>query len=222
MRVLASPEAEGLVGAASSGDGPLLTIGAVEPDAPPDVRWLAGPPPAPGALDIAPAGDALWRRAPWPAADHLFDLPQPPPDGPVVLAGGDEVHRGQLEYALGREGLPLVVAERLDREALASAAAVLLLPAPGAEEALPAEAFAVLAARRLLLTPAAPVTFGLLPGIDHLEFKLFNQATHLLVQARTHPAALEPMRVWGAAAARRYRSTEVIARLEADLALLAP
>jgi hypothetical protein len=216
VRVLASSHADGLACAPAPGDGPLVVFGDQEVGEPVAVRWLAGPG---GAGQIAPAGHALWRRAPWPASDALFELPPPPPGAPVLLAGGEAGRRGELEYALGAAGLPLVASERLTRAALEQASAVLLLPAPGAEGAVPAEAPAVLAARRLLVTPTAEVGFGLLPGIDHLQFTLFNEATHLLVEARKHPAALEPMRVWGAAAARRHRATEVLARLEADLAL---
>ena len=225
LTVLAAEEPAGLVCLPVTGGGALLTVGDVEPDARPDgpwVRWLAGPPsgPAAGALDIAPAGDGLWRRAPWPAADDLFDLAPPAAGAPVVVAGGGATRRGELEYAVGRADVPVEVCERLTREALERAGAVLLLPAPGAERVIPAEAMSVLAARRLLVTPAAEITFGLLPGIDHLEFRLFNEAAHLLAEARRHPAALEPMRVWGAHAAGRHRTSEAIARLEADLAVL--
>jgi hypothetical protein len=207
----------------SGGDGPVVTIGDADPGEPrgaPWVRWLAAPAPArAGALDIAPAGEGLWRRAPWPAADELFDMAPPAPDGPVVVAGGESIRRGELAYALSTRELPVIEAERLDREALESAAAVLLFPAPGAEAALPAEAPAVLAARRLLVTPAAEVNFGFLPGIDHLEFTLFWEAVEQLAAARSDPAALEPMRTWGALAARRHRASRVFADLEADLRL---
>jgi hypothetical protein len=226
LAVVAGPGPAGLAcppGAPSGGAGPVVTIGDAEPNEPRGawVRWLAAPaPPREGALDVAPAGEGLWRRAPWPAADDLFDLAPAPPDAPVVVAGGEATRRGELAYALGTRDLPVIEAERLDRQALESAAAVLLFPAPGAEDALPAEAPAVLAARRLLITPAAAVTFGFLPGIDHLQFTLFWEAVEQLAAAREEPAALEPMRTWGAHAARRHLASRVLADLEADLRLL--
>lgn len=227
LAVVAGPGPAGLTcppGVRSGGDGPLLTIGDAEPGEPrggPWVRWLAAPAAArAGALDIAPAGEGLWRRALWPAADELSDMAPAPPDGPVVVAGGDATRRGELAYALGTRELPAIEAERLDRQALESAAAVLLLPAPGAEGALPAEAPAVLAARRLLVTPVAELTFGFLPGIDHLQFTLFWEAVEQLAAARSDPAALEPMRTWGALAARRHLASRVFADLEADLRVL--
>jgi hypothetical protein len=227
--VIAGARAAGLVWPRADRDtagGPVVTLGEVQPPdsgGDPWIRWLDAPAsPRQGVLDIAPAGERLWRRAPWPAADELFELGPAQPGAPVVVAGGEDTRRGELVYALGTREVPTIEVERLDRQALEAAAAVLLLPAPGAEDALPAEAPAVLAARRPLITPTADVTFGLLAGIDHLEFTLFYEAVEQLVAARQDPEPFAAMRTWGALAARRHLASRVFADLEADLRVLVP
>jgi hypothetical protein len=229
LRVVGPPAAVELAcppDRSNEGHGPVVTLGDADPRAVggrPWVRWLEAPGPSkPGAIDIAPAGDGLWRRAPWPAADGLDEIGPAPPNGPVAVAGGDATRRGELAYALAQRELPVVETEQLDRAVLERASAVLLFPAPGAEEALPAQAPPVLASRRLLVTPAAEVNFGFLPGIDHLEFTLYWEAVEQLAAARTDPASVESIVAWGALAARRHRASRVFADLEADLGVLAP
>ena len=65
-------------------------------------------------------------------------------------------------------GVALRQAERLDAASLAGAGCIVM--AEGSGGALPARAFAVLAAGRLLITPRLETTFGLEDGLDHLEF----------------------------------------------------
>jgi len=185
------------------------------------IRWHDG---SPGAgqseRQIAPEGDGLWRRAPWPAADALFELPLPGGPQPVLVAGGRDSWRAQLSDAIRSRGITVSDEPRLTATALERAASVLLLPSAGvAGEALPLEAMAVLAARRLLIVPRCRVAFGLQPGIDHLQFALSTQAADLVESQRRQPQAYAAMRAWGTFAARRHRASDVYRALALDLEL---
>ncbi len=82
---------------ASAVDGPL-----VEGATPEGVTIAVGEEPAEnaairfgarrlGAAErlVAPSGEGLWRRAPWPAADELFELGLPAPDAPALVVDVD-------------------------------------------------------------------------------------------------------------------------------------
>ena len=232
----------------ASGDGPLVALGDARSDGdPPLVRWLdrpAGADDGESKLVIAPAGEGLWRRAPWPAADALFDLPPattvsrrqralpqlmpipsafpaaPGPSAPAagaLLVGAERGLRAALAERAAERGVALTQAERLNAAALAGAGCIVMAESPGG--ALPARAFAVLAAGRLLITPRLETTFGLEDGLDHLEFAAPDEAVDAV---RAFAAAAETFgRVvsWGRLKAEQQRASVVYARLAEDLRL---
>jgi hypothetical protein len=210
-------------------DGVAVVFGDVPaPDARVVIRWLDRGPDNPvessGARIVAPDGELAWRHAPWPAEDELFDLPAPAPDAGVLVAGGTEERRAELEAAFAARAstgdpLPVRSEAALTREALEDAAAVILLPPGDASVALPAQAPSVLAARRLLVTPRADISFGFAAGIDHLAFARPEEAADLVESAHRVPYGYAPLRIWGAHAAERHRASAVYARLVAELEL---
>jgi hypothetical protein len=213
LRILGDARALALAGAPSASDGAAVHLGdPVEPPAAGDVVWLPGPAPEdlpPGARVIATAGDGLWSRAPWPARDDLFELP--PPDAPHALVVGDETLRAEVLDKIAGRGVSAAGADVLTAEDLARASAVALLDGPGL-------APAVLAARRILVAPRSEVTFGLLPGTDHLAFGHADEVVQYLDAVLSFPLSFEPFAVLGAVAAERWRASLVYARLADELA----
>lgn len=223
---LAAPPAnvaETIAPAASVSADAVVTLGGGDlVDGAVNVRWSdeAGVEPArEHERRIATAGTDLWSRAPWPAADPLFDLAPPADEAGVVVAGGEAGSRAVLVAAIGARGISVREEPKLGADAIEDAFAVALLPTETAASALPLEAMAVLAARRLLLVPQTKVAFGLMAGIDHLQFSLAPEAADLIESARNHPRAYAPLRTWGALAARRHRASEVYSALLTDLEL---
>ena len=192
-------------GAASAGDHQSA---ASEPTA-------AGPPLRPRV--IAQAGNGLWRRAPWPAADPLFDLDPPCTGASVLVAGGDGQRRDDLNRTLAEAGVPVVARERLTLADLQIAAVVILPSVPGAP--LPARALAVLAAGRLLVTGRCLPAFGLQPGIDHIAAATNGEAAHMAGAALRFPRAFTSLRAFGRLAAAPHRASLVYRRLLVDIAL---
>lgn len=225
LAALGAPEALALTGLprdapAERPDVAVLLADAAGTDAGLKIRWFAGgPEPDPEAdRRIAPEGPALWRRSPWPAADALFELPAPAADAGTLVAGGSPARRAELVGAVSARGLPVSELPELTPAGLELADAVVLLPSeavPG--HALPLAAMAVLAARRMLLVPRLEVAFGLMPGIDHLQYTLSVEAADLIESARRHRRAFAAMRIWGAVAAQRHRASFVWRRLALDL-----
>jgi len=221
IELLAEPTDAELAGApGTSGDGPLVALGDVSSDGSRVlVRWLdrpARPDDGESELVIAPAGEGLWRRAPWPAADALFDLP-PAPATAALLVGAE---RGLLDAVAERaaeRGLALRQAERLDAVTLAGAGCVVMAESPGG--ALPARAFAVLAAGRLLITPRLETTFGLEDGLDHLEFAGPDEAVDAVRAFGADPETFGRVVSWGRLKAEPQRASVVYARLVQDLRL---
>jgi hypothetical protein len=192
-----------------------------------DVVWLPGPAPAEvpaGVRMIATSGDGLWSRAPWPARDDLFELPPPARLVALVVGADDELRTRTLEL-LERRGATATVAPLLTREDLELASVVAMLgdadaatpPAPLHANALPGEAPAVLAARRILIAPRARTTFGFLAGVDHLAASTPDDVAAYVHMTLTFPEAFEPFRVLGALAAERHRASAVYARLAGEL-----
>ena len=145
-----------------------------------------------GAVSSLPPGDGLWRRAPWPAADALFDLPRRPAR-PRLLVGAEAGLREAVAERAAARGVALTQADRLDAAALAAASCVILAESPGG--ALPARAFAVLAAGRLLIVPRLDTTFGLEDGLDHLEFADPDEAVTAVEAFAADPDAFGRIRV---------------------------
>lgn len=165
---------------------------------------------------LAPAGRGLWRRAPWPVQEAIFDLPVPPEPPSVLVAEGDAAERSAAVDALEARGIPTTTGERLDLGVLARASIVVLCTQDGA---LPAAGMAPLAAGRLAVTVACKTSFGLLAGVDHLAATDARQAAALVDAALAQWDALAPMRALGRLAAERHRAPLVYERLLADLAL---
>lgn len=229
---------EGVDPPARGGDAAVIALGAAAAGGPtPAVRWLdrePGEADPPGERLIAPAGGGLWRCAPWPAADALFTL-APPTGDRCLLVGSPirELDRSRppaagaeptgeetvAERALAR-GVEVDSVDRLDAELLAGAACVILADSPGG--ALPARAFAVLAAGRLLVTPRLETTFGLEDGLDHLEFGGPDDAVTLVEAYRRVPGAFARIAAWGRLKAGPQRASVAYARLAADLRLDEP
>lgn len=191
------------------------------------VRWLAGaaaPPPVtdttsgvePAERVIAQDGPGLWRRAPWPVSDSLFDLPPAPGSGRLLVVAPEPEGR-EAVARLEAHGVEAVTTGALTRRALEDAVGVLAIAASG--EPTPAWLMAPLAARRVLLRVGGRPEFGLEAGIDHLVAQELGQAA-LLAAALVHePGAFGSMRAFGALTAGRHRASSVYARMLADIRL---
>jgi hypothetical protein len=167
-----------------------------------------------GARVIAPSGDGLWRQAPWPAADTLFDLGPPTGGGAVVI--GDE-SATEVASMLDARGVVATRAPRLSPRELESASVVVLAGEPG--EPLPGEVPAVLAAGRVLATSPRSLTFGFRPGIDHCCGETPAALADLTESVLRYWDAFGSMRTHGRIAAARHRSSRVLRDLATDLEL---
>jgi len=205
------PRALALAGLDGSDGGPVVHLGAGGVSA--DVVWREGT--AQGSAGrpkvIAQAGPGLWRCAPWPVRDELFELA--PPAERKVLVVGDEPDRSQVSEWLDDDRL--LEADVLDRGDLEEAA-VVAFAQPDARS-LPAPAFAVLAAGRVLVVRNPSVSFGLLPGIDHLAAGTAAGAGELAAAAMLHWDAFAAVREFGRLAAQPHRASTVYSRLAHDL-----
>jgi hypothetical protein len=182
--------------------------GAAPPGA--DVVWSAsGGQAAPGARVIAPAGSGLWRRAPWPAADSLFELDAA---GEAIVVCGPL--RTRVAALLGERDLPVEAVGRLTAAACRGASVVV---ATGDGDAMPAEAPAVLAAGRVLVTGRVTHAFGFRGGIDHCIGTSAEDLADLAESALRHWDAFHGMRVHGRVAAERHRASRVLRALAFDL-----
>jgi hypothetical protein len=143
----------------------------------------------------------------------------------VALVGPAGEARDHILAKLGERSIPATAADRLTEAGLRAASAVVLMgeadaPLPEAPlnaSAMPGEAPAVLAARRLLIAPRCETGFGLLAGSDHLAFSTGDDVVQYADAALTFPRSFEPLRVLGAVAAERHRASRVYARLAAEL-----
>ena len=95
ISVIATAADASLAGLPTAERGLAVALGDAPAEPSPALRWLDRPPrpddPAAERL-IAPAGEGLWRLAPWPAADALFELP-PPVGERAVVTGADAAAR---------------------------------------------------------------------------------------------------------------------------------
>jgi hypothetical protein len=227
-------EAATLPPGAAAGDAELVvalgSAGAAGRE--PDARLGGDAAPAGGADGstgerlIATAGDRLWSRAPWPVRDDLFELPAPEPGAGLLIVTADEGRDAALLEKLAGRGVAARSVPELTRESLAAAAAVAFPPdvdadgeyVPGARrEAVPATAFAALAARRPLIAPRARVTFGLHAGVDHLGASTDDDVVQWADALRAFPEAFAWQLALGGIAAERQRASVVYARLVAEL-----
>ena len=167
-----------------------------------------------GTRVIAPSGDGLWRRAPWPVADTLFDL-DPPTREHALVIGGEPAK--EVAGMLEAHGVAVTRAARLTAGELESASVVVL--AGGPDEVLPGEAPAVLAAGRVLATSPRSVLFGFRPGIDHCCGETPAALANLTESVLRYWDAFESMRAHGRITAARHRSSLVLRDLATDLEL---
>jgi hypothetical protein len=216
--------AEEAAGAAKLQPELMVTLGAHEPAELPDagtwVAWQRGGRSASRAdRVIAQEGEGIWHRAPWPVNDPVFELAGKQPDGVVLVVGGSESRRTEVCDALRDDLAPRDVVpasnERLELEGLGSAGIVAMLGDP--DEPLPAEAMAVLAARRLLITARFRPSFGLQEQIDHLAVVADRVVPRYVAAALAYPRAVDGIRAWGALAAERHRASVIYGRLLAEL-----
>ncbi len=212
LRTTGEPRALALAGLDTPAGGPVVHLGAGGESA--DVVWREGT--ADGGdrpKVIAQGGAGLWRCAPWPVRDELFELA--PPVERNLLVVGEEADRTQVTERLDPLDEQLLEADVLERRGLEQAAVVVFAQSDG--RPLPAPAFAVLATRRVLVVRTPSVSFGLLPGIDHLSARTAAGAGQLAAAAVLHWDAFEAVRAFGTIAAEPHRGSAVYARLAHDL-----
>jgi len=206
-----------LSGLGTAESRPVVHLGAGGEGA--DVLWRDGRAEGGrGQRVIAQEGPHLWRCAPWPVRDELFELP--PPDDRNVLVVGPGSDRDQVSERLDELDGRVLEADVLERRDLEAAAVVVFAQPEG--RPLPAPAFAVLAARRILVVRTPSVSFGLLPGIDHLSARTAAGAAQLAASAVLYWDAFAAIRALGLVAARPRRASTVYARLLRDLELEGP
>jgi hypothetical protein len=163
---------------------------------------------------VVGTAEDTWRRAPWPVRDSLFDLPPADPADGALVVGGDAGARAEVVGKLSATGLGAREQPHLTAAALRASAVVLSVQGPGP---LPADAMAVLAARRILVIGRAEPSFGLLAGHDHLVADVTGLAVEHGISVLTRWEAFHVMRAWGAIAAARHRASAVLPRLAAEL-----
>lgn len=215
LAISGDPRALGLAGLDGSSGGAIVHLGVGEGVNNADVVWHEGSVDAGrGARVIAQDGSGLWRRAPWPARDDLYELGAPA-DRSVLIVGADS-ERAEIREPLS-DTIEVREADVLKREHLENAAVVLFSRPAG--RPLPAPAFAVLATRRILVVREPSVSFGLLAGIDHLSARTAAGAAELAAAAALHWDAFAAVRAFGRIAAEPHRASTVYARIAHDLAL---
>jgi hypothetical protein len=120
----------------------------------------------------------------------------------VLLAGGDEALRHEIEERAAARGIALEPVDSLDGAAIERAGCVILAE-PGGPTA---SAFDVLGAGRVLLLPRFTGCFGLEEGLDHLQFADADGAITLVESYRRVPEAFARIGIWARAKARALRS----------------
>jgi hypothetical protein len=164
---------------------------------------------------IAPVGEGLWRRGPWPAADDLFGLELPPPDAPALVVDADASRRAEVGRLLEEHGVAVRLADRLRRSDLEAAATVVFPDENGFPATLPA----VAAAGRLGVLRSATPAFGWQDGIDCLVALDANELVVLAQAAALRPLAFDPLRRMARLTARASRASDLYARLAFDVSV---
>jgi hypothetical protein len=168
----------------------------------------------PAELLVATRGEGLWRRAPWPAADALYDAPAPADAGVVLVVHADGERRAEVGGKLEAHGLRPLPAPRLRRDDLLAAAGVVFLDDGG----FPAPAFAACAAGRLVIVQCAAPLFGLQDGVDCFVADDDRAVVFAQMAARA-PHAFAAVRAMGRLAAMAHRASDVYERLALDVEL---
>jgi hypothetical protein len=175
----------------------------------PSLTWDAA------AATVLRADGSAWRRLPWPAGVRAAALAEPP-DGRALIAGPAEATDPIAERLLER-GVAVDRRAAVDLEAL-GAASVVCLPSPDGAPP-PAEAMAVLAAGRVLVTGRCAPRFGLQPGIDCYMESTPDAAAQRVEAAVRWPLAFRVTAAMGRVAAAPYRADVLLHRLAVDAAL---
>ena len=227
IAIVGGPEATGLAGldgafdwgeaaTAAPGDVPDADVVVALGDAAPTEHHLTW-----SEAQLVDGDGTVRSRAAWPVRDDLFAAP-PPPDGAGLLVVGDEGRDAGLLEKLAGRGIPFRSAAVPSADDLLASAAVAFPPAPGADgryvpagrqPALPDTAFAPLAARRATILPRAEVTFGLLPGVDHLAASTDDDVVQYAAALLAHRDAFALQVTLGAIAAERQRASLLYGRL---------
>jgi hypothetical protein len=169
----------------------------------------------PGDLLVAPAGEDLWRRSPWPAADELFSLPRPGVEASTLVVDPVVARRDEAAAMLRVRGVDVVAAARLSRAELERAATVVFLD----DTAFPALVPAVAAAGRLTILAGVEPLFGWQDGIDCLVGSDLARLAELVVLVGHRPRTFDPIRAMGRLTARPYRASDLYSRLALDVSL---
>ena len=164
---------------------------------------------------VAPSGPGLWRRAPWPAADVLFELPLPAPDAPALVVDSESSRRAEFGRLLREHGVGVRLAERLRREDLEAVGTVVYPEETGFPATLPA----VAAAGRLPVLRSPGAAFGWQDGIDCLVAADTNELVVLAQAAALRPLSFDPLRRMTRLTARAWRASDVYARLAFDVSV---
>lgn len=210
------PRALALAGLDGAAGRPVVHLGAGGEEA--DVVWREGAANGGGGGQriIAQEGTGLWRCAPWPVRDVLFELAAPVELNVLVI--GDVADRLQVSKYLDALDGRILEADALELGDLEAAAVVVYAQPDG--RPLPAPAFAVLATRRILVVRKPSASFGLLAGIDHLSARTAAGAAELAAAATLHWDAFATVRAFGRIAAEAHRASTVYSRLAHDLELI--
>lgn len=163
---------------------------------------------------VATTGEGLWRRMPWAANDRLFAMSDADPRHGALVVGGSPASRAELVAKLTDTDVAVRAAPHLTADDLETCAIVIYPPRTAA---LPVDAMAVLAARRLLVTGLCSPAFGLRAGFTHLEAGFADHAVVNVAAALSHWDTFSTLRIWGALAAERHRASVVLPRLARDL-----
>jgi hypothetical protein len=168
----------------------------------------------PSDLLIATRGDGLWRRAPWPAADALYDAPAPADPAAVLVVHPDGERRAEVGGKLEAHGLRPLPAPRLRHDDLLSVASVVFLDDGG----FPEQAFAACAAGRLAIVQGRGPLFGLQDGVDCFVADDDRAVVFAQMAARA-PQAFAAVGALGRLAAAAHRASDVYERLALDVEL---
>ena len=151
---------------------------------------------------------ALVMARPWPVADDIFDM-QPSLQGDMCLVvTRDGAAADAMVRRLRERRLRVHVTPRVTREGLAEATVVVSVG-----EGLPAETFAILAARRLLVARATDRTFGLQPWVDFMPYANDDDLVQVADMLVSCPGCWAPSRALARQFAESQRASRALERL---------
>lgn len=160
-----------------------------------------------------PDPPAVERRArivarPWPVADDLFDMGPSPREDVCLVIAPDGTAADTVIQRLRERRLRVHVVPAVTPEVLADATIVVSLT-----EHLPAETFAILAARRLLVARGTDSTFGLQDWVDFVPFTRDDDLVQVADMLAACPGCWGSMRALARQSAEPYRASRALGRL---------